>query len=286
MKYSLGNLLYFWPKVDVEAFYQQAKTSAADIIYLGESVCSKRREVKLKDYLLIAKELSLAGKQVVLSTMVLLEAPSELKELKKFINNGEFLIEANDMSAVHVASQLGLPFVAGSALNIYNHNSLQLLLRQGMVRWCMPVELSRDRLKTIVEQCQRAGFLDQFEVEVHSYGHLPLAYSARCFTARSENRSKDECQYCCINYPNGRLTQSQEGEALFVLNGIQTMSGDCYNLTNEQQAMEGLVDIMRVSPEGKQAFEILEKLKQSSAVPLAANHSNGYWHHIAGIHQL
>ena len=71
MKYSLGNLLYFWPKVDVEAFYQQAKTSAADIIYLGESVCSKRREVKLKDYLLIAKELSLAGKQVVLSTMVL-----------------------------------------------------------------------------------------------------------------------------------------------------------------------------------------------------------------------
>ena len=82
------------------------------------------------------------------------------------------------------------------------------------------------------------------------------------------------------------LTQSQEGEALFVLNGIQTMSGDCYNLTNEQQAMEGLVDIMRVSPEGKQAFEILEKLKQSSAVPLAANHSNGYWHHIAGIHQL
>ena len=54
-----------------------------------------------------------------------------------------------------------------------------------MVRWCMPVELSRDRLKTIVEQCQRAGFLDQFEVEVHSYGHLPLAYSARCFTARS-----------------------------------------------------------------------------------------------------
>ncbi len=286
MQISLGNILYFWPKAQVEAFYQQAKASDADIIYLGESVCSKRRELKLKDYLSIARELAAANKQVVLSTMVLLEAPSELNELKRYCDNGEFLVEANDMSAVQLLSELKLPFVAGSALNIYNHQTLALLQQQGMMRWCIPVELSKDQLTSIVNQCQQLGIRDNFEIEVTSYGHLPLAYSARCFTARSENRAKDDCQYCCINYPTGRITKSQEGDDLFVLNGIQTMSGECYNLSHQQQAMTALVDIMRVHPEGEQAFEVIKALKAQQIIPLADNHSNGYWHKIAGIEQV
>ena len=262
MKYSLGNIQYFWPKAEVEIFYQNAKICDADIVYLGESVCSKRRELRFSDYFELAKQLASAGKQVVLSTMVLLEAPSELKELKKYCDNGEFLVEANDMSAVQVLSNQKLPFVAGSALNIYNHRTLKILQRQGMVRWCIPVELSRERLSQIVEQCHLSGLKDKFEIEVTSYGYLPLAYSARCFTARSENKPKDECGYCCINYPKGRLTKSQEGESLFVLNGIQTMSGECYNLSNEQTKMAGLVDVMRVYPEGDFAFQALSALKR------------------------
>ncbi len=61
MKYALGPLLYFWPKQDVEDFYQQATSSSADIIYLGESVCSKRREMKPAHWFDIAKELSFRG---------------------------------------------------------------------------------------------------------------------------------------------------------------------------------------------------------------------------------
>lgn len=41
------------------------------------------------------------------------------------------------------------------------------------------------------------------EVELFAYGHLPLAYSARCFTARAENLPKDDCQFVCLNYPEG-----------------------------------------------------------------------------------
>jgi len=267
----------------MESFYEQAATSDADIIYLGETVCSKRRELKSRDYLNIARQLANTGKQVVLSTMVLLETPSEIKELKRYCENGEFLVEANDMAAVQLLSQHKIPFVAGSALNIYNHHTLKLLASQGMTRWCIPVEMSRDMLHAIVSHCQEIGIRQEFEIEVLGFGHLPLAYSARCFTARSENRVKDECQYCCINYPQGRLTKSQEGEELFVLNGIQTMSGDCYNLSAEQSAMLKLVDIFRVSPESEQAFKILHELKNQNVIPRTKQHSNGYWHQIAGI---
>lgn len=285
MKYALGNILYFWPKAEVENFYQLAKDSDADVIYLGESVCSKRRELRYKDYIHLANELSACGKQVVLSTMVLLEAPSELNELKRYCNNGDYLVEANDMGAVNLLRQLSVPFVGGCALNIYNHHALALLHKQGMVRWCMPVELSRDRLKSIVNHIEDLGLRDQIEIEVFSYGHLPLAYSARCFTARSENRAKDECQLCCINYPQGRLTNSQEGQTLFKLNGIQTMSGECYDLRFEQQNMNGLVDIMRVSAEGEHSLDVLRQLKRGELPIRNQGLNNGYWHQIAGIYQ-
>ncbi|TQS67511.1 U32 family peptidase, partial [Salmonella enterica subsp. enterica serovar Typhimurium] len=51
MKYSLGPVLYYWPKETLEDFYQQAAKSSADVIYLGEAVCSKRRATKVGDWL-------------------------------------------------------------------------------------------------------------------------------------------------------------------------------------------------------------------------------------------
>ncbi len=77
------------------------------------------------------------------------------------------------------------------------------------------------------------------------WGYLPLAYSARCFTARSEDRAKDDCQYCCINYPLGRKMKSRKGQKVFVLNGIQTMSGYQFNLINDVSNMQSIgVDIL------------------------------------------
>ncbi|GAL32833.1 putative protease [Vibrio maritimus] len=148
----------------------------------------------------IAKELSASGKQVVLSTMALLEAPSEVNIMKKYIDNGDFAIEANDVSAIQLASESKVPFVVGPAVNTYNARTLQLFAKQGMIRWCMPVELSREWLENAMNQAEDLGIRGQFEVEVFSHGYLPLAYSARCFTARAENRAKDDCETCCIKY--------------------------------------------------------------------------------------
>ncbi|ALS98028.1 U32 family peptidase [Lacimicrobium alkaliphilum] len=286
MQYSLGPILYFWPKNQVEEFYQQAMQSSADVIYLGETVCSKRRELKTKDWVALARELAGKGKQVVLSTMALLEAPSEVKTLKTYCDNGDILIEANDVGAIQLLSEQGKPFVAGPAINCYSQHSLHRLLKLGMQRWVMPVELSRDWLQNILSGCDELGIRNQFEVEVFGYGYLPLAYSARCFTARSENRPKDQCELCCINYPNGRLTRSQEGQELFVLNGIQTQSGQCYNLINDLAGMHNLVDVVRLSPLSADTLDWLEKFranKNGQCPQTVERDCNGYWHSIAGM---
>ncbi|MEX5409711.1 U32 family peptidase [Atlantibacter hermannii] len=288
MKYSLGPVLWYWPKATLEQFYQAAANSHADIVYLGESVCSKRRDTKVGDWLEIAKTVAASGKQVVISTLALVQAPSELNELKRYVENGEFLIEASDFGTVNMAWERGLPFVASYALNCYNAVTLRRLAKQGMMRWCMPVELSRDWLANLLTQCEELGIRRQFEVEVLSYGHLPLAYSARCFTARSEDRPKDECETCCIKYPHGRLVHSQEGQQVFVLNGIQTMSGYVYNLGNELTSMQGLVDVVRLSPMGTDTIDMLNAFRanEAGAAPLAleANSDcNGYWRRLAGL---
>lgn len=288
MQYALGPVLWYWPTDTLEDFYQQAARSSADIIYLGEAVCSKRRATPYARWMALARELAASGKQVVLSTLALLQSPSELKELQRYVENGEFLIEANDIGTVNMAAERHLPFVAGPTLNVYNADTLQLLVKEGMTRWCMPVEMSRDWLLQLLEQCETRGIRQQFEVEVLGYGHLPLALSARCFTARSENRAKDDCETCCINYPTGRRVNSQEGQQVFVLNGIQTMSGYCYNLGNDLAGMRGQVDCIRLSPQDVTTLAEIDRFRanENGQAPLKVakgSDCNGYWRKLAGM---
>ncbi|MGJ0480558.1 U32 family peptidase [Pantoea agglomerans] len=288
MQYALGPVLWYWPTDTLEDFYQQAARSSADIIYLGEAVCSKRRATPYARWMDLAREVAASGKQVVLSTLALLQSPSELKELQRYVENGEFLIEANDIGTVNMAAERHLPFVAGPTLNVYNADTLQLLVREGMTRWCMPVEMSRDWLLQLLDQCETRGIRQQFEVEVLGYGHLPLALSARCFTARSENRAKDECETCCIRYPTGRRVNSQEGQQVFVLNGIQTMSGYCYNLGNDLAGMRDQVDCVRLSPQDVATLAEIDRFRanENGQAPLMVakgSDCNGYWRKLAGM---
>lgn len=286
MKFSLGPLLFYWPKADTQAFYEAAAQSQADIVYLGETVCSKRRELKVDDWIALARQVASSGKQTVLSTLALISAPSELKEVKRLVDNGELLIEANDLGTVQLAREAGLPFVCGPAINVYNAEVLRLLLKSGMQRWVMPVELSRDWLVQLVQDL--GADRQRFEVEVFAYGHLPLAYSARCFTARSLDKPKDNCELACIHYPTGRLANSREGQKVFNLNGIQTQSGYCYNLGNDLAGMEDLVDVVRLSPQGMETLAMLASFKANqhgeAPLPLQQAHDcNGYWRQIPGM---
>ena len=249
MKLSLGPLLYFWAQDQIEDFYQAMIETPVDIIYLGETVCSKRRSLGFEQWMELARSVKQAGKEVVLSTLSLIEAESELKTLRRYCDNGEFRVEANDMAAVQLLAENNIPFSCGPTINIYNAQTLAILYKQGLYRWVMPVELSRKTLNDILLALETMGIKDKIETEIFSYGHMPLALSARCFTARAHNLPKDQCDLKCIDYPDGLQVKSQEDQSLFTLNGIQTLSGLRYDLYNELQDMHEVgVDIIRISP--------------------------------------
>ena len=67
MKISVAAVPYFWSKETYIKFYKALAKSPADIIYLGETVCSKRRSMRYEDWLEIAQLLVDAGKEVVLA---------------------------------------------------------------------------------------------------------------------------------------------------------------------------------------------------------------------------
>jgi collagenase-like PrtC family protease len=254
MKLSIGPIQYFWERERVLEFYQQAADSAAEIVYLGEVICSKRRLVKFEDWLAIGNELKQAGKEVILSSLTLLEAASEMSSLKKLCQNESFMVEANDISAVQLLSSAGKDFVTGPSFNIYNGRSLQLLARKGLKRWVLPVELGLETLKDL--QALRP---EGVETEVFALGRLPLAYSARCYTARSHNLPKDDCQFKCIDYPDGRMLETQEDQEFLVLNGIQTQSALTHQVLDQLAELEALgVDVLRISPQHHGTMRIIE----------------------------
>ena len=289
-KLSLGPILYYWSKDQVLEFYDWVATSPVDIVYLGETICSKRSLITTDDWFAIADRLCEAGKEVVISTLALLEAESELKRLRRICDNDQYMVEANDMGAIHLRE--GKPFVTGHSVNVYNGRSLELLAKQGLKRWVLPVELSWQTMVDIMHEGP-----DDLEVEVFAFGRLPLAYSARCFTARSHNLPKDDCQYRCLDYPDGLMLKAQDDTKFLALNGIQTQSAHTFNLLAELHHMRELnVDVIRISPQSRFTDKVVDiyhkcltgemSLEDGSAKMerlLPVGSCDGYWHGDAGM---
>ena len=289
MKLAVGPLLYYWPRDAVLAFYARIAASPVDIVYVGEAVCARRHELRADDWVALARDLAAAGKEVVLATQALIESESDLRAMRRVAGQADFLVEANEMGAVRVRG--GRPFVAGPHLNVYNGATLAWLADLGAKRWVMPVELSRGALAALQRE-RPAGI----ETEVFAWGRLPLAFSARCFTARHYDLPKDECEFCCLNHADGLALATREGKPFLTLNGIQTQSAQTYDLSGAIGELRSLgVDVVRLSPQSTGMDEVIATFRAAldarvtpadtsrALAGLAPGRCNGYWHGIAGL---
>lgn len=286
MKLSLGPLQYFWSRERTLAFYRKAAQWPVDIIYLGETVCSKRRELTTRDWIALAEELAAHGKQVVLSSLALIEAESELSVLHRLVDHNLFWIEANDMSAVQLCREKKVSFVGGPSLNVYNHQALALLVEDGLKRWVPNVEQGRELIHDLCKAVAAEGQAMP-ELEVIAWGRLPLAYSARCFTARSLDIAKSDCGFRCIDYPDGLPLATREGRPFLRINGIQVQGEETTDLGPELLELRELaVDVLRLYPQVNGMAEVVQHFDLARRSPTAAPRMgmrNGYWHGQPGM---
>jgi collagenase-like PrtC family protease len=164
----------------------------------------------------------------------------------------------------------------------------------GASRWVIPLEMRRDDLAVL--QRERSEGL---QTEVFGYGRMPLAFSARCFTARHRNLPKDDCRFSCMDHPDGLLLNTREGEEFLVLNGIQTQSAKVYNLIDQLDAMREIgVDVIRLSPQASDTQEVIalfDAARRRAVTPqdamarlrplMPADGCNGYWYGRPGLEQ-
>src|SRR5690606_25611609 len=151
----------------------------------------------------------------------------------------------------------GVPFVGGPSLNVYNHRALAMLQEDGMQRWVPGVEQGQLLLHEMRAMLEASGGRMP-PLEMLAWGRLPLAYSARCFTARALDLPKDQCGFRCIEHPGGLPLATREGEPFMTINGIQVQGAEIVDMAPEcaELAASG-VEVLRLAPQAGDMDEVV-----------------------------
>ena len=242
---TLGPVLFNWaPERWRDFYFRIADEAPVSTVTVGEAVCSKRAPLFDKHFDAVVARLEAAGKTVVLATLAEVFLPVDRKLVADITSQDGRMVEVNDASALYHLK--GRPHHIGPFMNAYNERTVAVLARGGAKNFCLPVEMPARAIGELTARTRDLGV--SFEVMV--FGRMPLALSARCYHARVHGRTRNTCRYVCEEDPDGMTLKTLEGQPFLAVNGIQTLSYECLNLTGELAALAGMgVSRFRLSPQ-------------------------------------
>jgi len=241
---TLGPNLFNWAPATWRDFYFRiADEAPVAVVYLGETICSKRAPLFDDYYQAVGERLAAAGKRVVHSTLGETASKIDRRLVSDVCEKASDLIEANDASAAYYLR--GRPHAIGPLMNVYNEETLRFLAGKGAQSICLPAELPFSATRVL---CTAAA-AENVTIEVQVFGRQSLALSARCYHARAHGRTKDTCRFVCENDPDGLVLSTLEQKPFLVANGVQTLSYEYLNLVQEIPALRAAgVSRYRLSP--------------------------------------
>ena len=249
MELTLGPIYYNWKREDILRFYEEVCGWPVERVYLGEVVCSMKRELSPGDLEEIGERLIESGKEVVLSGLALVSNEDDLESLRALFKL-PFPLEANDISLFNMNGDREV--IAGPHIATYNTPSMDFLKGLGVKRVTFPVELSKDSIKHILSKSDIEG-------EVMAFGKVPLTFSWRCYTLRHLGLTRKDCRNNCRRYPEGIPVDTVDGKLVFTINGTQVLSGPVYSLFRYIDELREIgVRALRVSPEYKITGDVLK----------------------------
>ncbi len=87
------------------------------------------------------------------------------------------------------------------------------------------------------------------EIEVRIFGRVPLAISARCYSARAHGLHKDGCRYVCGEALDGMDVETLDHIPFLAVNGLQTLSSHYLELSTAVDDLKDAgVTAFRISP--------------------------------------
>lgn len=285
---TLGPNLFNWaPETWRDFYFRIADEAPVSVVYLGETICSKRAPLFADYYEAVSERLGAAGKTVVQSTLGETASKVDRRLVSEVCERTSGLIEANDTSAAFYLR--GRPHYIGPLVNVYNEETMRFLAGKGAQNICLPVELPFSATRVL---CAAAA-KENVTIEVQVFGRQSLALSARCYHARAHGRTKDTCKFICENDPDGLVLSTLERQPFLVANGVQTLSYDYLNLTREIPDLKAAgVFRYRLSPHSCDmvqvattfrsvldgAMAVTEAMARLEELPLDAPFSNGFHH--------
>jgi hypothetical protein len=165
-------------------------------------------ELKPDDWLALARDLAAAGKEVVLATPGAARIRGRAAHAcaacrtGRVRRRGRRRVGAARCWPAARASCSVRTSTSTAAPRSLEHAAL------GAVRWVRAGRTRARRLSAASTRPAGAGAGPPgppIATEVFAFGRMPLAFSARCFTARHHRLNKDDCDFRCIDAPDGLL---------------------------------------------------------------------------------